>query len=105
MGLGQIGCSEIELYDMTPRTFFNAQKGLFDAYQVRDQADWERSRWMACVLLNPHVKKTMQPKDLTTFPWEKRRRTKKKVEDIYKEAELFNKISEMKMNKKKITHG
>ena len=63
--------------------------------QLKEQGQWERARWMACVITNPHVKKQLKPRDLTVFPWE-RKRTTKSVDEIYKEAELFRKIVEKK---------
>ena len=80
--------------------FYNAQQGLFDKWETESQGEWERSRWMATILLNPHVKKNIQPKDLTTFPWEKKRneKTKKDIEKIRNEAVLFKKIMDKKMN-------
>jgi len=43
----------------------------------RERAEWERTRWLATVLLSPHLRKgkTMQPRDLVVFPWEKQERT------------------------------
>jgi len=37
-----------------------------------EQMEWERVRWLACVLLTPHSKpgRTMQPRDLIRFPWD-----------------------------------
>jgi hypothetical protein len=90
-----------ELYDLTPSMFYNAQKGLFEKWEMENQADWERSRWMACVIMNPHVKKNLQPKDLTKFPWEKKRneKTKEEINAIMAEAEFFKKINDLKTNK------
>jgi hypothetical protein len=93
MGLGQLGFNYEELYDLTPRAFYNAQAGLYERWEVDSQGDWERARWMACVIVNPHVKKNLNPKDLTKFPWE-RKRTKKDSAQVYKEAELFRRIVE-----------
>jgi hypothetical protein len=33
---------------------------------------WERQRWAACILLQPHIQKgkTLSPTDLVRFPWE-----------------------------------
>ena len=101
-GLGQLGYSVPELYDMTPRMFYNAQEGLFEQWQLSEQGSWERSRWMASAIINPHVKKNIQPKDLTTFPWEDRRKRKmntKEIEKIRAEAKLYKKIMKGK-NKK-----
>ena len=89
----------VDLYDLTPKMFYNAQQGLFDMWKTEDQNQWERSRWLACVLLNPHVKKNMQPKDITRFPWEsvKNKMSKKEIEKVRNEAMLFKKINEKKM--------
>jgi hypothetical protein len=89
----------VDLYDLTPKMFYNAQQGLFDMWKTEDQNQWERSRWLACVLLNPHVKKNMQPKDITRFPWEsvKNKMSKKEMEKVRNEAMLFKKINEKKM--------
>ena len=100
MGLGQLGYSIEELYDLTPRSFYNAQRGLYEKWEVDGQGHWERARWMAAIIINPHVKKNIQPKDLTKFPWEKTKRTGKSAELVYKEAELFKKIIDKKMGKK-----
>tara|TARA_R110000782_G_scaffold116548_2_gene206603 strand:+ start:3243 stop:3548 length:306 start_codon:yes stop_codon:yes gene_type:complete len=97
--LGQLGMNVVDLYDLTPKMFYNAQQGLFDMWKTEDQNQWERSRWLACVLLNPHVKKNMQPKDITRFPWEsaKNKMSKKEMEKVRNEAMLFKKINEKKM--------
>lgn len=44
----------------------------------REKSEWERSRWMCAVLLAPYSGKgkTIKPKDLTVFPWEKGEDTK-----------------------------
>ena len=90
----------IELYDLTPSMFFNGQKGLFEKWEMESQGEWERSRWIATILINPHVKKNLKPKDLTIFPWEKKRneKTTKEIETIRNEAMLFKKIIDKKIN-------
>jgi hypothetical protein len=37
-------------------------------------AKWETSRWMAAVVIAPHTKKRMKPRDLIAFPWENKKR-------------------------------
>tara|TARA_R100001530_G_scaffold136373_1_gene116813 strand:+ start:1702 stop:1998 length:297 start_codon:yes stop_codon:yes gene_type:complete len=94
-----------ELYVMTPAMFYNAQEGLFDQWQMQTEKDWEIARWMCAVIINPHVKKNMKPKDITQFPWEKSktRKTQKEVKKLQNEAELYKKIveKEIKENGKK----
>tara|TARA_R100000231_G_scaffold139076_1_gene119133 strand:- start:662 stop:958 length:297 start_codon:yes stop_codon:yes gene_type:complete len=96
--MGQLGFNRDELYDLTPRMFFNAQQGLFDSYEVELQTKWEIARWIGAVVINPHVKKNVQPKDLAKFPWEKKKsvKTVEEMKKIRAEAELFRKIIESK---------
>lgn len=62
-----------DFLDLTPRTFWNALSGHYEAEQYKEQTTWERTRWLACQLLSPHVKqgRELTPKDLIEFPWEK----------------------------------
>ena len=89
---------------MTPRNFINAQNGHKKLYEQNQQAEWERARWMACVIINPHMKRSISPKKITTFPWEKTRKNKQQVkadiERLRLESEFDDKVQE-KLNKKK----
>ena len=80
--------------------FYNAQKGLFEQHQVSTRTNWEIARWVSAIVINPHVKKNISPKDICKFPWERKSAAKNKeeLEKIYKEAELFKKIIESKEN-------
>ena len=81
---------------MTPRTLYSAQKGMYEKWKMTNEGMWERARWLGAVIINPHVKKNIQPKDLCKFPWERksRKQTNKDYKTISKEAELFKKKAE-----------
>lgn len=64
--------------DYTPKAFFNKLAGFYKLETQREQANWERSRWMAAVIINPHTKKNIKPIDLGKFSWEKEKLTPKK---------------------------
>lgn len=94
-----------DLDDMTPKHFLNAQIGIQKLYDLENQANWERARWMSCVIINPHLKKGISPDKITTFPWEEKRKAKKRIdiEKLHRESELDDKIQEYinnKINKK-----
>lgn len=72
MGLGQLRLNPFSLYDMTFKEFGNAMAGHYKQIEEREKAEWERTRWLATITINPHVKKRLTPKDLATFPWEKK---------------------------------
>lgn len=71
MGLGQLRLSPFLLYDLTFAEFANAMRGHYKGIEEREKSEWERTRWLATIVVNPHVKKRLTPKDLATFPWEK----------------------------------
>lgn len=35
------------------------------------QSEWERTRWLAAVMLSPYSKQPINPQKLITFGWEK----------------------------------
>ena len=90
-----------ELYNMNPRNFLNAQLGSARLYEQMQQGEWERARWMSCVIINPHLKRGISPDKITVFSWEKNRRkkSKKDIQKIVNESKYQDKIEEL--NKKK----
>tara|TARA_R100001530_G_C4294791_1_gene148965 strand:- start:139 stop:480 length:342 start_codon:yes stop_codon:yes gene_type:complete len=104
IAFGELGMNVNDLYDMTPRNFINAQLGSKKLYDQNQQAEWERARWMSCVIINPHLKRSIDPKKITTFPWEVTPKTssniKKDIDKIMKESAFDDKIQE-KINKEK----
>ena len=58
MGLGQLRLNPFSLYGMTFREFGNAMAGHYKEIEEREKAEWERTRWLATITINPHVKKT-----------------------------------------------
>jgi len=96
IAFGELGLKPDEFYMMTPRNFINAQNGHKRLYEQNQQADWERARWMACVIINPHLKRGIAPGKITTFPWERTRKKKQEMEyDIERlrlESEFDDKV-------------
>jgi hypothetical protein len=71
-----------ELYALTPRQFDNAAKGYFESVKMERQDHWERSRLFTAALLNVHSKKTIRPRDLVKFDWDKKNIGKRKSFDL-----------------------
>ena len=86
-----------ELYDLTPRAFWNAVDGWWKHYEDENRKDWEIARWQTTILLNVHLPKgkTVSMKKLATFPWEKKDRsnisTYEETEREYKKFLLMKK--------------
>lgn len=84
------------LYNITPRNYLNAQIGAAKLYTLKDQGEWERARWISAIIINPHIKKNIKPKDITTFPWEKISvaKTKKElqIDNMIKQSEYWEKL-------------
>ena len=62
---------------------------------MKERFEWERVRWLGCVFLQPHAKKSkrISPKDLIEFEWEKKEfKTKDTLEERRKRAEYAIKL-------------
>ena len=59
---------------------------------MQAKIEWERTRWLACLLLQPHKKKnsSLKPTDLVRFDWEKKEE-KIDIEKRKKSAEYARK--------------
>ncbi len=66
----EIGMGESEFWD----TSFYIFSMRLHAYRKQKEEnyinDWERIRWLGSVLLQPHSKRTLRPRNLIIFPWE-----------------------------------
>jgi hypothetical protein len=78
IGLGQLRLGPSVFYDMTFQEFCAAATGMNKQEEVRQQQEWERTRWLAALTLAPHSKpgQRIKPQDLATFPWEKKKKNK-----------------------------
>lgn len=63
-----------EFWSLTFHEFFLLQRGRNEIMEMQAKIEWERTRWLACLLLQPHKKKNsrLQPTDLVRFDWEKK---------------------------------
>ena len=64
---------------MTFEDFCLAAQGMNEHENLLQQAEWERTRWLAAIVLMPHSKKgqKIKPQDIAIFPWEKKRKSKR----------------------------
>jgi len=78
--MGQIGLSPSAFYGMTLDEFNNAVIGWNKVQEMKERGEWERTRWLGVLVLQPHLKKgrKLKPKDLAEFPWEKPLKTNDK---------------------------
>ncbi len=63
-----------EFWDLTFHEFFLIQRGRNEQFEMKERFKWERTRWLACLMLQPHKKKNskLNPTDLVRFEWEKK---------------------------------
>jgi len=73
LGLGRLRMSYSDLYDMTPRAFWNAVDGYWLTKENEDRREWEKVRWQTCILVNLKMPKgkQMSLQKLMKFEWEK----------------------------------
>lgn len=67
-------------YSYTLRELLIASKKKQELMEQEQKDNWERTRWLGMVILQPNLKKgqRLKPTDLITFPWERPKSTKKK---------------------------
>lgn len=72
LGLGHLALAPSVFYGMTLREFFAALTGQQERETEKERRQWERTRWLATCLLQPHTgkNKKLQPTDLIRFSWE-----------------------------------
>tara|TARA_R110001606_G_scaffold355215_1_gene506075 strand:+ start:384 stop:665 length:282 start_codon:yes stop_codon:yes gene_type:complete len=60
------------LYNLTPRAFWNAVDGHWLEKENKDRKEWVRCRWQTALLLNVHLPKKSQitTNKLIKFDWE-----------------------------------
>ena len=78
--MGRLRFDPSVFYDMTFIDFCAAAQGNAKHDEQLQQQEWERTRWLATVMMQPHSKKgqSIKPRDLVIFPWEKREKKKKR---------------------------
>ncbi|AGO49135.1 hypothetical protein Phi39:1_gp20 [Cellulophaga phage phi39:1] len=69
MGLGELGMTETELDEITPRSLINKLNG----FRKADRDKWERVRVQTFLLLSVNFKEgaTVTPQEVMPFPWDK----------------------------------
>ena len=75
-----------------PEYFRIKLDGLREAQTQDFRNEWERTRWLATIILSPHAKKGkgIKPKDLIEFEWEKPKLNV--VEIVTKYKDVFDKL-------------
>ena len=81
-----------DLEKFMPEYFAIKLEGLRNAQTQQFRNDWERTRWLATILLSPHTKKgkCVKPTDLIKFEWEKSKLNV--VEIVTKYKDVFDKL-------------
>jgi hypothetical protein len=82
VGVGCIGLSHDDFCRLYPEEF----ESIYNAWKERTDADtrsnWEQMRMLATIVIQPHVRKRITPKQLLPLPWDDEdRRTKTTSED------------------------
>lgn len=54
--------------------YIAVSKAWYLEQEARQQGDWERVRMLACITIQPHVKKKLSPDKLLPLPWDHKRR-------------------------------
>ena len=87
IGIGQLGMTEEEFWDTTPRAFFNAIEG----HQIEREMMFDVMRLQALCQVNTWSKKPItDPKNLWKYPWE----VEHKIVDVEKQRARARRAAE-----------
>ena len=70
MALGCIGLSYDDFCALSPAEFNQVHRSWAERERERLHGDWERTRVMATIFVQPHLKKTVDPRKLLPLPWD-----------------------------------
>lgn len=71
IGVGAIGMSYSDFLKLDADAFFEITKAYYDKEEARKKEEWERTRMLASVTIQPHYKETISPRDVMRFVWDK----------------------------------
>jgi hypothetical protein len=71
--MGILRLSPFAFWSMTFGEISLALDANRESEEMRERMEWERTRWLGSMIMQPHLKKgrKLRPKDLMQFPWEK----------------------------------
>jgi hypothetical protein len=97
IAFGWLNLTPEELYDFTPRQYYNKLSGFEKLETKRERDQWEKFRLLATTLISPHTKKgrTVRPEQLWPFDWDIKKpaekMSKEKIEYLEARANLIRK--------------
>ncbi len=74
MALGCIGLSYDDFCNLYTQEFAAINKAWYQQQEALQQGEWERTRILAAIAIQPHVKKTLTPEKLLPLPWDRKRK-------------------------------
>ncbi len=69
--MGVLGMSLDDFCALEPSEFEACCDAYHDRMEQAERMEWQRTRMLATITIQPHVKKKLKPRDLIEFPWEK----------------------------------
>ena len=76
MALGCLGLSYDDFCALSPDEFQQVHRSWVDNETERLHGEWERTRVLATISVQPHLKKPVSMRKLLPLPWDKKARTK-----------------------------
>ena len=70
LGVGRLGLGYREVLLLRPDEFEAIARHRNEHLQALDHAEWERTRLLATMLLQPHSTRTLNARTLLPFPWD-----------------------------------
>ena len=82
--------TEAEFEATSPQYFNIRLLGLRRLQAAKERQEWERARWLAVFIAQPHSKKPLRVTDIARFPWEEKELSI--VEFVNKHKSIYDKL-------------
>ena len=74
MAIGCIGMPLEEFCSLYFEEFENICNAWIEMHEAQAREEWERTRILAAICIQPHIKKKITPKQLLPLPWDSNHR-------------------------------
>lgn len=69
--LGRVGLRYSDFARLTPDEFLQVCRSYDEGREASERGEWERTRVLASIMIQPYMKKRVKPAELLPFPWDK----------------------------------
>ena len=82
MAIGCIGMTRVEFCDCAYDEFEHICKAWREMTDSLNREQWERTRLLAAITIQPHIRKRITPRQLLPLPWDQKQSRDDKIPEL-----------------------